>query len=81
MMSTYTLKDLRLPRPAAAGSAMTLFFTVNYQLLTISFLCARNVMSMENKVVAEASGENMNCEIGNMKCGRYVAITTISYQL
>ncbi len=31
MMSTYTLTDFRLPRPAGAGLAMTLLLHVSYK--------------------------------------------------
>ncbi len=32
MMSTYTLTNFRLPRPAGAGLAMTLSLTIGYKL-------------------------------------------------
>ncbi len=61
-MSTYTLVDFRLPRPAGAGLAMTLYFTVSYWL--IAFLFARNVIVLVYKELTGASpdGERMRAE-------------------
>ncbi len=76
MMSTYTLTDFRLPRPAGAGLAMTLFLlsAMNYKRHT--FLRVRNVIVLFYKGLTGASPSRVKDEGGRMKDEKEMGIFT-----